>query len=769
MTTYQGTYNSLLGGVSQQVDTARLPNQCTEQINMICDPVWGLRRRPSTYATSTRFPSIPPDRIPKIKTGLMQLGDMRYHYILFTHTGTIYLYHDDADYTLLGAGNSPYLVANTASSIQFANVSGYAWFLNTEKKPSLVTNNLGTFKNPKRTGFYYVKAGAFRKTFSLTVTLGAVSWTHTFVTNDGSSAEEALQAAPNGIASSMYTKLRANFPESDLLMVKDTNIIWFESLNGQPLTVTAAVEPIYYTTSGNMAVNQDVDLPPKLPSQAVGAVVAVGTNRLGMVYYAYRIVDGKPTWIECAEYGSANALQNMPVRLSIDGSLIKFDNTMFEARTSGNEESNPYPYFIENGITGMGAYQSRLMLLSGAYVHFSASNKSYRTMRSTTTQLRDDDPIEVSIGTLTSANFKWAVPSNRDMLLVSNTHQAIVSSGNQAMTPKNVYMVQFSTQSVDTAVSPVLLDRNVLYTGRSFDDTMNVGEFRQAEFNAGIYVPNNLTDHLPSYLKGKPLVFIGSPTINIALLLADDRRTVYVYEFIWQGNERVMQSWHKWVFPCDVVDMYFNKDVLEIFFYNDNYIVRCNMIPRQYDPTGTRPCGDILTKFEGTVEPWVSNPSTQHGTRIYQVGELSPEYVGIKLVAGSHIEMVESYDPTKEHLQGLKFDSYYHLTRPFFKDQNGKPIHTKVSIKNYIVNLRNSGYFDYAIGEEKVDDVLEPLTWSTVEINKARIETNNVRIPVRDLSRSNQGLNLHCDRATDMNLLDVTYTLSAVMKHRRVY
>ena len=56
-----------------------------------------------------------------------------------------------------------------------------------------------------------------------------------------------------------------------------------------------------------------------------------------------------------------------------------------------------------------------------------------------------------------------------------------------------------------------------------------------------------------------------------------------------------------------------------------------------------------------------------------------------------------------------------------------------------------------------------------MEINKARIETNNVRIPVRDLSRTNQGLNMHCDRATDMNLIDVTYTLSAVMKHRRVY
>ena len=769
MTTYQGTYDSLLGGVSQQVDTARLPNQCTEQINMICDPVWGLRRRPSSYATSTVFTSVPVDRINKIKTGMLQIGDARYHYVLFTHNGTMHLYKDDATYTLIGAGNSPYLVASDATKIQFANVSGYAWFLNTEKKPSLVTNNLATFKNPKRTGFYYVKAGLFRKNFSLTVKLGSVAWTHTYVTNDGSSAEEALQVSPNGIAASMYTVLRSKFPAADLAMVRDNNIIWFESLNGQELTVTAPVEPVYYITSGSMSINQDVDLPARLPDEAIGAVVAVGTNRQAMVYYVYRLIDGKPTWVECAEYGSANALKDMPVRLTINGTTIKFDNSMFEARTSGNDDSNPYPYFVENGITGLGAYQARLMILSGAYVHFSASNKSYRTMRSTTTQLRDDDPIEISIGTLTSANFKWATPSNRDMLLVSDTHQAVVSSGNQAMTPKNVYMVQFATQSVDTTVSPVLLDRNVLYTGRSFDDTMNVGEFRQSEFNAGIYVPNNLTDHLPSYLKGKPLVFIGSPTINLALLLADDRRTVYVYEFIWQGNERVMQSWHKWVFPFDVVDMYFNKDVLEIFFHNEHYLMRCNMIPRQFDPKGTKPCGDVLAPFSGVLSQFLSVTADKSNIRIYQVGERSPEYVGVKSFAGLDVTLVPSYDPTTPHLQGVMFDSYYHLTRPFFKDQNGKPIHTKVSIKNYIVNLRNSGYFNYAIGDKPVDDTLEPLTWSTVQINKARIETNNVRIPVRDLSRTNQGLNLHCDRATDMNLLDVTYTLSAVMKHRRVY
>ena len=39
---------NLIGGVSQQPDQNRLPNQCSEQINFLSDPIDGLTRRPGT-------------------------------------------------------------------------------------------------------------------------------------------------------------------------------------------------------------------------------------------------------------------------------------------------------------------------------------------------------------------------------------------------------------------------------------------------------------------------------------------------------------------------------------------------------------------------------------------------------------------------------------------------------------------------------------------------------------------------------------------------
>ena len=45
---YEGTYRSLIQGVSQQTPQERLDGQLGAQVNMLSDPVNGLRRRTGT-------------------------------------------------------------------------------------------------------------------------------------------------------------------------------------------------------------------------------------------------------------------------------------------------------------------------------------------------------------------------------------------------------------------------------------------------------------------------------------------------------------------------------------------------------------------------------------------------------------------------------------------------------------------------------------------------------------------------------------------------
>ena len=66
------------------------------------------------------------------------------------------------------------------------------------------------------------------------------------------------------------------------------------------------------------------------------------------------------------------------------------------SRSAGDEENNPTPKFIGYGITGIAAYQSRLVILSGSYVNMSKSTEFNQFLRSTVTELLDDDAIELS-------------------------------------------------------------------------------------------------------------------------------------------------------------------------------------------------------------------------------------------------------------------------------------------------------------------------------------------------------------------------------------
>ncbi len=69
------------------------------------------------------------------------------------------------------------------------------------------------------------------------------------------------------------------------------------------------------------------------------------------------------TWSEVGAYGSITKITNMPRELAADDNIIARD---WEGRLAGNDDNNSNPGFVENGyITGIAAFQGRLVLLSG--------------------------------------------------------------------------------------------------------------------------------------------------------------------------------------------------------------------------------------------------------------------------------------------------------------------------------------------------------------------------------------------------------------------
>jgi hypothetical protein len=94
---------------------------------------------------------------------------------------------------------------------------------------------------------------------------------------------------------------------------------------------------------------------------------------------------------------------------------------------SGNDDNNSNPGFVENGyITGIAAFQGRLVLLSGSVVDMSASGLYQRFYRSTVTSLLDTDRISISSASAQDSVYRTAVQFNRDLVLFANSMQAVV-------------------------------------------------------------------------------------------------------------------------------------------------------------------------------------------------------------------------------------------------------------------------------------------------------------------------------------------------------
>ena len=127
------------------------------------------------------------------------------------------------------------------------------------------------------------------------------------------------------------------------------------------------------------------------------------------------------------------------------GGLV-VDSLDIQGRNAGDDNNNPEPAFLGFGITGIGAYQSRLILLSGAYVCMSRSTDPSVFMRTTVEEVLDDDPIEISATSLSNSQFEYAIPFNKDLVLFSNAQQAVVPANSTALTPKSA-VVYPSTQT----------------------------------------------------------------------------------------------------------------------------------------------------------------------------------------------------------------------------------------------------------------------------------------------------------------------------------
>lgn len=774
----EGTYKSLLQGVSQQVPRLRLEGQVDSQINMLSDPVTSVRRRPGTPLLATfNFGTVTGTNL---YTQYLERGADGRNLVINTTTGQWWVLNQ-AGTAILTSGTTSYFVASGgASSLQSTSVGGEVFILNIEQTP--VSSTSTTKKDPSTTGWYFTKVGAFDKTYSLTVTHGGTTTTVSYQTPASDDKDDAAGLGPVERSTPIYitTQLATALTAAGVTNVRQDMYLYITG--GAPLTVSSTAGPSYVGYSGNHNVSLATDLPAVLPAGSDGTLMSVGTNANALTWYRWDA--STSSWTEDSSYDSPTALTNMPRVLAADDKVTAPD---FEGRLSGDNITNEFPTFLDQGvITGMTTYQGRLVLLSGAFVSMSKSGNPYRFFRSTVTELQNSDRIDIGIGSSQNSILRRGIQFNRDLVLFGDSVQAVVTGGGNIITPSTAAISLTSEESCVSKIAPMQAGQTVLYPFKRSSGYFGMLELIPSQYTSSQYISQDATGHIPAYLAGDIRFTAASNVVSMCCFSGTgNQRYMYVHEYQWSSEGKQQAAWHRWEFGTSIASAHFAREKLVLFMYTDAGVHLVVIDAREgYDnQTSTSlPYLDLystVTVTNGTfaVPDHLKSPVLLGNSLglAYATGTYITEEAGMHVDSTSMTATVVRGVPDGRYWVGVKYLSTLAPSPPILKDENGKEVGSgKVRLVRMEAAVRNTGTFTAQVKDVQTDaDTTSEYTG--VFLNSPELTPNyplvisqaNIIIPCRTNSDTTY-VSFSTNGTHDMNFLDISYLLRYNQRRRRV-
>ncbi len=651
-----------------------------------------------------------------------------------------------------------------------------------------ISSTSGGYNNGTGSGVtttYYYNGGTYAFSF-----LGRVgsTWLPTAFTSSTGTVPTTLPVATNWVqtitpvlASSVTSNVNAGANPDPLLIIQRDGPYVFLSRANSVLSVNTTVGTGFMIASKSQVVTSVANLPSRLPAIGDGFRIRVGS---GDNPQYYRYTHAKTEWIETAKWGSPISLSNMPLSIALDSNLVWKARTLpYEGRNAGDDTSNPTHEFMQYGITGMGTYQGRLVLLSGPMVSMSASGKPRRFFRSTLTSLLNSDPIEIGSGMNSSAAYEYAIPFQKDLILFSRKYQAVVPSANTAITPSNATVVPTSSHEVDTTSSPITLGRTLMYCSPRSSEFFGVMEMLPSNYTESQYVSQDSTPHLPKYMAGRCRFAVASGVSNLALFApTGDLRTLIVHEYHWDGDNKVQQAWHQWVLPYDLAYAYFASDKITLIFTNNGTVV-IGTLDHKEGITSTATTRPPMVDFrsyvinnagELQVPSWMLQFDPNIASRLVAAntgGVLAGEAMGTTVGASgyslitdaSHVNTLNSGGLLNKVVLGIPYYSGVIPTPPMVTDRNQEVIHSgKATCLRYNIGTKKSSEYKVQVTDRSssADEYSQPtLNYSSSELELGKrvfADSDIAIVPCRTDLRSTN-VEISTEGTGELNIVSLEY------------
>lgn len=294
-------------------------------------------------------------------------------------------------------------------------------------------------------------------------------------------------------------------------------------------------------------------------------------------------------------------LAKMPVRIrNTQKNEFIVEQIPWKDRLSGNPALNAAPSFVGKKLTDMALHRGRLWLAAGEQLCASRTNDLYNFWIDDYQLLRDDDRIDITIGSGKVNIISHLVTFAKALVVFTEADQQFEIRGEPIISPTNVAVLP-TTNYGAAACAPVVTNRQ-LYAPVTKGTATQVHEYvydEQAANNISIDIAAPVERWLPSDIRQ----IVASKTGDVLFLRSGyngHSTNIYVHNMVFSGNERVQSAWSKWTFELDSVvqSMQVFEDWLYILF--------------KRSPSGSLPGGVESQQF------WVERMRIRNLDNVYQ-------------------------------------------------------------------------------------------------------------------------------------------------------
>ncbi len=564
MSRLSGSLGRPIQGISQQPNKVRLDGQCSESVNFSPDIVKGLVSRVGSDFMYYFDESITSDDL--IHT--YQRSDQRFIVIVKAGTGEVRVYTLEGQRVTCSAETTAtsYLAGATKDTLRALTIADTTFIVNTSKVVQAATTSSAASDNR---GIVYCQFADYAQTYQIIID-GSIVAEHT--TPDGSDTSHKAYIDTTYVATQLKSKLDTSLG-STYTINRDGNSIYLYRNDGADYTM----KTVDGADGGNLitvkgSVSDVSKLPAYAPPDFKVSITPTGGTDAEVYYLVATLRDGSTDifWKETIGYEVCTGLMNssMPMALrdvstSDDSLAFSLEVVDWEERAVGDEDTNTDPSFLDTTIDSVGLFQNRLYFTAGESISMTRSNDFYNFYRVTTQTITDSDPVDFYSDVAEVVNFKASVAFAGDVVFFSERHQFTLS-GEDVVTPNSLIPLRLlSSFENQSGVNPVAGGDSVFFPF-SYGEYTGIREiFIDSMVDTKRARP--ITDQVKQLMYGTAEKLAASTSLDKLVVKCVGNETLYIYDWIWQGSEKVQSAWGKWTMPLGVsiLDFFFS----ESYFY----------------------------------------------------------------------------------------------------------------------------------------------------------------------------------------------------------